>query len=534
MPDDLIGRKLENLQSSLEKLARKLDKLTGQLENAQKDLRGQLDALSGQIAAYIGEERAARSRQLAYAAVADARAEYDRQFGHHQVVRRGATGMLPAMASGTVRPEAFLRAAEQLMIEAPGYWLSTALVALAAWASDSPDVTKRAVSEAVSRDPARSALFFSLVLARFGRQAGAADWIGEYAKAQDCDALSGEFAAVLDTVARAALGSQARERLLGACRSWQDQLSQSGELQAKQAASWAEFIRGQRRPLTDKFQPLETVSRDWRATLGMLEAAAAFGHTEQWLKGQLGGTGEEDEMPGAAVGDLLRHLIDMPDQAESPLLDAVRRQQAIVDHDGDPSAPADGEPASTDFLTLSTAIATGKYCAVLSGHASRFCLVLSRNPAERALAELSQQVESTCPASIEVDVEGWHHAIEPGSDPDVLMQKFLAWAHGAMTADKTQASRRRLGIGKTSTRLEHIESSWEALMADGQETVYAATRQANRFFQRWQQETKAAARCIELLQAGPAEVRSDEQEPGRAPGAAGPAMKLPDWDPRPL
>ena len=310
MPDDLIAYKVEKLQSSLNNLGNRL-------ENVQKELQRQLDALRQQITTYIDEDRAARSRQFAQTALVDARAEHDRRFGHRQMVRRSATGMLQVMTTGTVRPAAFLRAAEHLMVDASDYWLSPAQVVLAAWAGNRPVVAERAVLEAVSRDPARSALFFSLVLARFGRQAAAADWIAEYTRTQDCNALTEEFTAVLDAVAQGALGGQARERLLDACRSWRDQIGQSDEREAKQVASWTQFIRGQRRPLADKFQPLGTVSRDWVATLGALEATAAFGHTEQWLKSRLGGTNESDEALRAAA-DLLRELIAAPDQEEDP------------------------------------------------------------------------------------------------------------------------------------------------------------------------------------------------------------------------
>ena len=191
--------------------------------------------------------------------------------------------------------------------------------------------------------------------------------------------------------------ARARERLLDACRGWRDQIGQSGEWEAKQVASWTEFIRGQRQPLTDTFPPLGTVSRDWVATLGRLEAATAFGHTEQWLKGRLGGTSEGE---GAdilrAADDLLRELIAEPDQAEGALLEAARRWQAIIKSGGHPPTPASGEPGEpvrTDFLTLSTAIATGAYQGELSEQAMRFCLVLSGTSVERAVTDLSQQVE---------------------------------------------------------------------------------------------------------------------------------------------
>ena len=528
MPDELITREIGNLRSSLDRLSRRL-------ENVQKELERQLKALGKQITTYIDEDRAARSRQFALTALVDARAEHDRQFGHRQMVRRSTTGMLRVMTTGMVRPAAFLQAAEQLMVDASDYWLSPAQVALAAWTDDSPVLAGRAVLEAVSRDPARSTLFFGLVLARFGRQAAAADWIAEYARAQDCNALTEEFTAVLDAVVRGALGGQARERLLDACRTWQDQLGQSGERQAKQVASWTEFIRSQRRPLVDKFQPLGTVSRDWVATLRTLEAAAAFGHTEQWLKSRLGSESEDDEILPAGAADLLRRLIAAPDQAEGALLEAARRWQGMIEHDDSSPASAGGEldePILTDFLTLSTAIATGTHASQLSDQTVRFCLALSRTSAERAVTDLSQQVRRTHPASIEVNIEGWRYAIEPGDDPDALIQKFLGWAQNAMTEEKAQAARKRLSIGRT-TRLEHIEGRWEALKPEGRERVHLATTQANLFFQKWEQGIAAAARCVDLLRAQPARVWSDTQESRMVPESAWPTMKLPDWDPRP-
>ena len=553
MPDDL-ARRLESLQRSVEMLptdlGRKLDKLDTQLgkvdrqlggldksaqeaAKAQKEVQRRLEALGQQVTTYIDEDRAARRTQFALTALVDARADHDRQFGHHQMVRRSAIGMLRVMTTGTVRPAALLRAAEQLMVDASGYWLSPALVALAAWVGNSPVSAERAVLEAVSRDPGRSALFFSLVLARFGRHDAAACWITEYAKAQDCNALTGEFTVVLDAVARGALGGRAREFLLDACRGWRDQIGQSGAWEAKQVASWTGFIRGQRQPLTDTFDPLGTVSRDWVAKLSRLEAATAFGHTEQWLKGRLSSTSEGEEILRDVADDLLHELIAAPDQAEGALLEAARRWHAIVERGGHPPTPASGEPGEpvrTDFLTLSTTIATGAYQSELSEQAVRFCLVLSDISVERAVTDLSQQVKSTYPASIEVDIEGWHHAVEPGDDPDALVQKFLGWAYEAMIEDKAQPTRRRLSIGKHSARLEHIESIWEARKQGGPEKVYLATMQANLFFQKWQQGIAAVERCVDLLRAQSTRVWSDAQESGTVPG---PAMKLPDWDPRP-
>jgi hypothetical protein len=540
VPDDLTAaHQLELLRKLTGKLDRLLDRSAEEAEASQL-ARRQLDALGQKVTSYIDEDRAVRKAQLA---LTDAHAEHVRQFGHYQAVRRCATGMLRAMTTEAVRPAALLGAAERLMVDAWDYWLSPAQVALAAWVSDMPVHAERALRDAMSRDPAKSALWFSLVLARLGRPVAAAKWITEYARAQDPSALTGEFPAVLDAVARGALGGPARERLLGACRGWRDQAGESGGApgesggaseesggaQAQQVASWTEFIRRQRQSLTDTFPALRPVSHDWPATLGKLEAATAFGRTEQWCKDTLARAAEGEEADRAAADDLLRDLISAPDQPESALLDTASRSRAIIENGGRPATSPSGEPAEpvrAGFLTLATAIATGAYQGQPSAQAVRSCLVLSAAAVERAVTDLRQHVASTRPASIEITIDGWHRAVEPGDDPDTLVRDFAGWAHQAMTEEKAQAARRRLSIGRLPARIEQIESSWQTRSRAGQETVYAATVQVNRFFQRWQHEMAAAGRCAERLRDQP----GDAQEPVPVPEPAGLALTLPEWD----
>jgi hypothetical protein len=518
VPDDVTARQLESLGKLIGKMDRLLDKVEKEAAAAQ-ETRNKLDALDKKVTSYIDEDRAVRKAQLA---LVDARAELARQFGHYEAVRRRATGMLRAMTTETVGPVALLRAAEQLMVDAYDYWLAPAQVALAAWVADSQAGAEHAVREALCRDRSRSALLFSLVLARSGRPDAAARWITEYARAQDPSALTAEFPAVLDAVARGALGAPARERLLDACRDWRDQLGDSGD----QVASWTDFVRDQRQPLTNKFPPLGTVGRDWAVTRSKLEAATAFGHTEQWIKDRLAGTSEDEEKLRTAADGLLRELISAPDPAEDALLAETSRSRAIIENGGHPPTPPSGERGETDFLSLATAIATGTHPGQPAAQTARFCLVLSRASVERAVTDLSQHVSDSRPASIEVTIEGWHHAIEPGDDPEALVQSFLGWAHETLTEDKAQAARKRLSMGRLPARLEQIESRWERISRAGQEIVYDATAQANRFFQRWQHELAAAGRCVELLQAQSAAEAADT-----VPSPVSePAVKLPDWD----
>jgi len=120
-----------------------VDKKLGGLEKsaqlaatAQQELQRQLDALGQQVTTY-------RTVQLARTLCLTPAPNMIVSSVNHQLVRRSVTGMLRATARGRCRPAALLRAAEQLMIDAAGYWLSPAQLALAAWVDDSQE-TRRA------------------------------------------------------------------------------------------------------------------------------------------------------------------------------------------------------------------------------------------------------------------------------------------------------------------------------------------------------------------------------------------------------
>lgn len=531
MLDDPITRKLESLQSSLRgslnDLKNKLGKFDRQLDR--------LDEMSQGMTAYIDEDRVAKRRQFAQTALMAACAEHDRQFGYRRKVRRSAAGMVRAFASGMIGP-VFLPSAEQLMIEASDYWLAPAQVALAAWAADNPETARRAVLEALRCDPGRSALFFALLLAWSGRREAAGAWIAEYATAHDGNALTGEFTAVLNVVAQGGLGAPARERLLSACRSWSGQPGQAAEREAEQVASWEKFVRKQRQPLTDTFHPLGANSEGWLAHLGNLEAAGAFSHTEQWLTARLGAPDESDGALPAAVDELLRDLIAAPDRPEGALLETIRRWQVIAGTGDPPSHGQPGEPAPADFRTLCTTITTGTYESKLAAQTVRFCLVFSAAPAAQAIARLSEQARRAYSSAkadhpaIKVEISGWRHPIKPGDDPEALRQEFLAWADQAKREELAELAEKRRRLGRNAARIEQAESFWEANKQEGQQTVYQAVRQVNRFFQRWQQGIAAAGRCIELLQAQDAGAWRNAQDSGPPFGPPRLAPDLPDWE----
>jgi hypothetical protein len=104
----------------------------GQLEDSLRSFRGEFLGFRKEFRTFVEDDRLATHKQFAQTMVLDIRAQRDRNFGHYEKVRNVGLGMLQAMDAGIVTAFTMQQAAERLMIEVPGYWLSPVQVALAA------------------------------------------------------------------------------------------------------------------------------------------------------------------------------------------------------------------------------------------------------------------------------------------------------------------------------------------------------------------------------------------------------------------
>ena len=163
----------QSIHSAESHLERSVNKVSNRVDTAIRISRGlqtDLQAIRETFESFIQEERLARNEQIAQTRLIDVRNEITRQFGPRETVRRNTKGMLQAMDARIVTQRALQEAAEELMLDVPEYWLTApVLVALAAWIRNDRRVADYALVNAVSRDRDKTALFFSLVLARYKR-----------------------------------------------------------------------------------------------------------------------------------------------------------------------------------------------------------------------------------------------------------------------------------------------------------------------------------------------------------------------------
>src|SRR5882757_5159935 len=136
---------LQDLVVSLDQSVSLVGQQVAAVGQEQQETRSELTVLRTDFADFVQLQARTSALQLAQTRVGVLKDDLNHTYGHHDVVRRSATGMLQAFDVGLVSEDTVQTVSEQLMVQTPRYWLAPVLVALARWAGDDQEGCLRAV-----------------------------------------------------------------------------------------------------------------------------------------------------------------------------------------------------------------------------------------------------------------------------------------------------------------------------------------------------------------------------------------------------
>jgi hypothetical protein len=417
--DHALRRQVAEVNNLVVRLTEQVVSVSGQVsavESNQQQTRTELQQLRDDFLAFVKQAEATANVQRAETRIGVIKDDIDHRFGHHKTVRRTAVGMLQAFDLGLVSPETVRAVSDQLMIQTPRYWLAPALVALASWSDDNRELCERAVLEAFSRSPDRTALFFALVLRRQERQEAAVRWLRHYLLAQDPAALGREFAVILEAIAQGAFGPVGRDLLDRTLADWRTQLIDSAGTLAKQVERWREEIGALRTPGSkDEFPRLSDVCPQWDELDSVLSSARG----QQALLDKYRAVMEQEFAPSErieeAVDDILDRLVSEYDNEELPLRRELAFNEAVVASDGDVATArrtADADAASyeetLDYLTVQTTAALNPQAIGTSEATRRLAVAACHEWFQQAHAAHTRDYRAAVPQDVEARFDSTH------------------------------------------------------------------------------------------------------------------------------
>lgn len=368
-PDYLLRNQVSSLQRDINLALQEINLVGSGVNSVQAlttETRSELMQLRADFDTWRQMAERTANVQRAETKVGTVRSDLAREFGHHDQVRRSATGLLQAFDIGLVSEETVRNISEQLMVTNPRYWLAPALVGLAAWSRSDSTMCERAVAEAYRRSPDKTALFFALITRRQLRFDASIRWLRHYLSTQDPGRLGRDFATVLEAVSQGAFSAAARDMVQEVLLAWRRELLNDDNVISKQVGAWHAEVRSHANSQSagNRYANLAHVSPEWPRLETALAGAHAHDPLRQKYQALLLAEIQPSDRLEDAVDDILDLLVTKYDPEELPLRRQLANLEAIIQHDGDLSAAVvTGQLAQAaldetlDYLTVQTSSA---------------------------------------------------------------------------------------------------------------------------------------------------------------------------------
>jgi hypothetical protein len=450
MTDRDLDARLSHIDSELRNLASAVSSVHGlargnsyAIEAAERNLRGQLtrlneaqqrtsatvDRLHQAFTDFIEQDRRDKQRLFAHAALLTVRSEIETKYRQYEDVRRNVHGMLLALDGGLALDATMQLIAETQSINAPSYWLASALNALAAWIRDDRGAAERALLHAGSCSRGKTALFFGLLNARFERFDATHRWFRVYLNDQDPEKLPREFTVVLHAAMLGLLGDTTYEQVSRQCQAWFERLSARDEVVAQQVARWRMEIALRCEPesgpaetaLNRRCPTLASVSPDWPRITEQYRHATAFKQVKEALSKGLNLPRADQSAWHARIDDVLHDLQTIHEPGEAELRQQEAHYQRIIKHEGDAAAADRAKAAEApldeslvDLLTFLTNAASHPPHDA-PPETTQLALHLASPWITQAAADLVAETRSLSVAPVTIKIDEWSGQLDAES-----------------------------------------------------------------------------------------------------------------------
>ena len=423
----LIERSLSNLAGSIDYVNNRVD----QVDDNVKIVYNEVEKLANEFREYVEMQSLANRKAEAKMNLSAIRDKLKDNFGHYDVVRRTATGILQANDLAIVKSSMLSHVTEKQMIETPNYWLTPCLVALAAWINDDKELAERALAEGIRRNDEKISLFFGLICRRIGRENSSLKWFARYLEAQDEEKLDRKAVIVLDAFASGLLGNDTENFVYQQIQEWMSNLEAKPGFTERQLDNWKNAINSKRVPLKSGLYPyLEKYSNTWGNLQDVLEGANLNNDLYEYFK-KVFEQKEETKKLKVELDKILDSLVTEFDEEELPLKREEQFEELVVRYNGSESK-AHAQMALEksvyddyrDFMQLLTDASMNPEESKSSVATQKFATALSRNNIVTAFNDIVAQNRMNVPYDIEINVDTFNDKTQDGEDEEEVLNRF--------------------------------------------------------------------------------------------------------------
>ena len=429
-----INHNINTLNSNIGIIERRVNNVDDNVRSVDNNVRivyDEIGALARDFHDFVQMQVQANALSKAQQRIIQIHQELEKKFGHYDVVRKTATGILQANDVGIVRKESISSATEELMITAPGYWLAPCLVALAAWISDQPELAERALKEAIKRNDEKTSLFFALICRRADRKSAALKWTQRYLANQYEEKLNRETIIILDAYAGGLLGADSEGIISKQMEEWLEHLENKPGFVEQQTKQWSDAINLKRKPfLSNNYTYLSKYSKSWGKLKLVMEGAMLHAEILEYFTNIFNQESSTESLK-AQLDGILDNLVTEFDEEELPLRKEEKFNQFIIDFEGDEdrarrnmALEESAFDVNKDFTQLLTDAAMKPESSNSSVSTQKFAIALSKEWISNAYNDITAQNRALNPVEIEINVDTFNGKTKDGRNETEVINSF--------------------------------------------------------------------------------------------------------------
>ncbi len=431
-----IASGLSTINSNINIVNGNLEVLDSNVDTVNDNVKvvyNEVEALAQEFRTFVQMQMRANAKSNAQQLLIQIRQEMEKKFGHYDKVRRTTTGILQADDLGIVKKSTITNATEELLLDAPGYWLAPCLVALAAWINDDPTLAEKALKEAIRRNDEKTSLFWALVCRRADRKGAALKWTQRYLANQDAENLDRKTVIILDAFASGLLGSDSEGVVSKQMGEWMDHLTAKPGFVEQQAQQWQNAISLKKKPYyNSSYEYLPKYSRTWPVLQEIMEGAELHATILEYFMAIFEQEASTESLK-AQLDEILTSLVTEFDEEEAPLRKSEKYNQLVVEFDGDEDRARQHmalEQAAfeehKDFTQLLTDAAMNPETAHASVSTQKFAIALSKDWITSAYNDVVAQNRMKIPHTIEINMDSFNATTTDGQNEAELVNAYVA------------------------------------------------------------------------------------------------------------
>lgn len=423
----IVHGKLNEINGTIQSLNSNVDRIDSDV----REIDGKIGNLSREFHDFVVAQNRANRLGQAETRIVKIRQELEKKYGHYDIVRRTAIGILQATDLQVVRQNTISNTVENLMLSTPNYWLSPCLVALSAWINDEHELAERAIKESIKRDDEKASLFFALICRRAERKAACLKWIQRYLANQDEEKLDRKAIIILDAFTSGVLGADSEGLVSRQMSEWLERLMEKPGFVERQKKQWSDVICLKREEVdTSSYIYLKKCSRTWPILQDILSGASLHANILSYFTAIFAQSVSVESLK-VQLDEILDSLISDFDDEELPLRKKEKLEQLIIDFNGDEDKAQKSLDAGQsafetykDFTQFLTDAAMRPEYSHVSPSAQKFAISLSRDWIKKAYMDVIAENRMKIPMEIEIIVDTFHGKTAKGENEQKLIKEF--------------------------------------------------------------------------------------------------------------